>query len=225
MRNNAQVDIISPFQNALNNVLSYLPQLIAGIIILLIGLVVASILKTVVQKGVSYINFDKWLGRAGVKEGAQRQVWGEVIGQLVFWTVFLTFLIPAADSFGIPRITELLNQLVLYLPNIFASIIIIFAGMVISNLLFDVIRNSARGFGARGANIIANVVRYAVIVFASLIALEQLGIAETLIQILFIGFVATVAISVGLAVGLGGQEAVRELFADLRSQSKIQRRK
>lgn len=201
--------IASAFTNALGRIVSFIPQLIAGLIILIIGIVIAAVLRTLVRRGLDALDLDRWFAVAGIEKGEHKHMWSEILSQLVYWTIFLAFLIPAVESWGVPRITNVLNQLLDYIPNVFAAVIIGFIGLVLANLVGNIVHDAASGYAKRTANLLSGIARYALMIFAAFIVLNQLGVASNLIQILFTGAVITVALGAGLAIGLGGQDAVK----------------
>lgn len=207
--------ITSAFTNALGRIVSFIPQLIAGLIILIIGIVVAALLRTLTRRGLDALNLDRWFAVAGIERDEHKHMWSEILSQLVYWTVFLAFLVPAVESWGVPRITNVLNQLLDYIPNVFAAVIIGFIGLVLANLVSNVIQDAASGYAKRTANLLSSIARYALMIFTVFIVLNQLGVASNLIQILFTGIVITVALGTGLAIGLGGQDAVRTYMSQM----------
>ncbi len=218
--NDIGTEITNALFNAVNNIISFLPNIVAALIIYLIGLFVASLLRTGVTRAMDAMRVNTWLEKAGISQEPTRAIWTKIFGQLVFWTVMVLFLVPAVEALGVPQITRVMNDLLLYLPNVFAAVVIGFIGMILANFLYEIITNAAQGFGERAAGIMANIARYSIIIFTAFIVLNELGVAENLIQILFTGVVATMAIGFGLAIGLGGQEGIRRLI-DTGMQSKV----
>lgn len=106
----------------------------------------------------------------------------------------------------------------LYLPNVFIAVLLLLVGFVISRLVFDLVHASLRGVSKNTSNTVANVGRWAVIVFVFLVVLNQLGIASDLIRILFGGLVAMVALAGGLAFGLGGRDSAKEIIEQVRKK-------
>ncbi|MCL5071358.1 MAG: hypothetical protein M1308_10755 [Actinobacteria bacterium] len=118
-----------------------------------------------------------------------------------------------------------MNRFVLYLPNVFASVVIGFIGIIIANIAHEAVQNASSGLGSRVQSILAGLTRYSIIFFTALIALNQLGISPNLIQILLTGLVAVMAIAIGLglglSIGLGGREKVRETLDSLVDTSSL----
>ena len=204
---------------------AYLPQFLAGLILLLIGLAVAALLKELVLRALGFLKVEDWFGnvtgwfKSIRSESVMRgKVWSRLFGELVRWTVVILFLVPAAEAWGLPRVTDLLNQFLLYVPNVFVAVFVGFVGLVIANLVADVVKHASAGLGGSSSNLLATVARYALILFTALVVLNQLGIAADLVRILFTGIVAMLAIAGGIAFGLGGQESAKRVLEDLRKR-------
>lgn len=206
------------FLTSLTKLSDYLPQFFGGLVVLLIGLGIAAILHRAVIEFFKLVKVEKFLENAKIIKAGEVKVWPEILAALVRWTAIILFLVPAAETWGIPRVTEVLNQLLFYLPNVFVAVIIGLIGVVIANLAYDVTRQAAKNLGSSSANAIGAIARYAIIFFTALIVLNQLGVAAVLIQTLFTGIIAMLALAGGLAFGLGGQETARDILKGIREK-------
>ncbi len=204
--------------SSLTELVLYIPKFIGGLVILLIGLIVAAILHRVVIEFFKLIKVEKWLEQARLAKEGDFRVWPDILAELVRWATIILFLVPAAEAWGIPRITEVLNQLLFYLPNVFVAVIIGLIGMVIANLTYDIVRQAARNLGSSSSGALAAIARYAILFFTALIVLNQLGVAAALIQTLFTGIIAMLALAGGLAFGLGGQDTARDVLRSIRER-------
>ncbi|MDP3973230.1 MAG: hypothetical protein Q8P92_00160 [Candidatus Daviesbacteria bacterium] len=214
--------------NSLLQIGVYLPQFLAGLILLLVGLSVAALLKEVVIRLLAFLKVEDWLNtvtdwfsqlRSDKEVGGK--VWIRLISELVRWTVVILFLVPAAEAWGLPRVTDLLNQFLVYVPNVFVAAVIAFIGLVVANLVAEIVKNASQSLGGTSSNLLSTVARYALIFFTGLVVLNQLGVAADLIRILFTGIVAMLAIAGGLAFGLGGQDSAKSVLEDF--QRKIEK--
>lgn len=206
-------DIIRTF---LSSFRLYLPNLFGGIIILAIGLIIAQILRKVLASIFDFFKFDLLVKKTGLASGKGITVWRDLLIELLGWAVVIIFLIPAVEVWGLSQVTIVLNQLLFYLPNVLAAVIIGFIGLIFANLASDVVRHGVTTIGATSAKTLSVLARYSIIFFTILIVLSQLGIAQDLIRILFTGIVAMIAIAGGLAFGLGGKDLAREMLEELR---------
>lgn len=219
------ITVTTILASALTSLGAYLPQFLAGLILLLIGLAVAALLKEVVLRALSFLKVEDWFGSVTGwfknirgNQVPRVRVWSRLVGELVRWTIVILFLVPAAEAWGLPRVTDLLNQFLLYVPNVFVAVVIGFVGLVIANLVSEIVKNASAGLGSTSSNLLSTVARYALILFTTLVVLNQLGIAADLVRILFTGIVAMLAIAGGIAFGLGGKDSAKSFLEDLRKR-------
>ncbi|MBI2601258.1 hypothetical protein HYW42_04880 [Candidatus Daviesbacteria bacterium] len=223
---NVGTTIANVVLNALDKLVSYLPQFLGGLLVLLVGLLVATLLRSGVAKFFELIRLDQWFSNVSrwfaqedkALKDAGKKVWPDLLAELVRWTVVILFLIPAVEAWGLPKITEVLNQFLLYIPNVFVAVVVGFVGFGVAGLVHDIVRHASRNLGSDSANLLATVARYALVFFTALVVLNQLGVASDLIRILFTGIVAMLAIAGGLAFGLGGQGVAKNALEDLRKR-------
>ncbi len=197
---------------------NYLPDLFGGIIILVVGLILAGLLKRLLLSLFSFLRFERFFAQAKTMDKGEVRLWEEVLAELLRWTVVILFLIPTLEVWGLSRATQVLNQILLYIPNVIVAVVIGFVGLVVANLAANVVRSSVRTLGAASANSLAMLSKWAIVIFTILIILNQLGVAQQLIQILFTGVVGMLALAGGLAFGLGGRDTAKEVLEDLRKR-------
>lgn len=203
---------------SLNSAALFLPKLLYAIIILIIGVLVAALLKNVLVRILDAIKLDALLAGTGIPQALRRTGTSvtNFLGELLRWIVILVFLVPAVESLGLYQVSVLISNLVGYLPNVVLAVIIVLLGGVFAKFAQGFVLATAAGLGGYMARTLSQVAMWSIWVFAFLAALLQLGIAEDLIRILFTGLVAMLAIGGGLAFGLGGQELAREFLNNLK---------
>jgi hypothetical protein len=196
--------LVQPLQNVLSTFLSFLPQLVGAIIILIIGYIVAKVLQAIVGRVLQGIGFDGWMEKGGIKQFFDRAQTNytpaTVIGRLVFWFVFIIALTMAADALGISQVSVILGQLIAFIPSIIAAILILILAALLANFVSGIVH------GATGSGLLASVAQYAIIVYAAFAALTQLGIAVQLTANTFLIPLGGVALAAALAFGLGGRD-------------------
>ena len=209
--------IYNALANALNMILTFIPKLIGFLVILIVGLIIAALLAKAVTFLLRKVGFDRMSDRIGLTRFEQRMGvrmdTAGVLGKIVYWFIVLIFLVPAADALGVPAVSNVLNQLVAYIPNVFVAILVLFLGALAATVVADLVRGAVASSNIGNPNIFAMIARWAIIAFAALVALEQLKITPDLINELFGAVVLALAIAFGLAFGLGGQEAARRWLA------------
>ncbi len=209
--------IFTALANAVNLILTFIPKLIGFLVILIVGLIIAALLERAVTFLLRKIGFDRMSDRIGLTRFEQRMSvrmdTAGVLGKVVYWFIVLIFLVPAADALGVPAVSNILNELVAYIPNVFVAILVLFLGALAGTVVGDLVRGAVASANIGNPNIFAGIARWAIIAFAALVALEQLKITPDLINELFGAVVLALAIAFGLAFGLGGQEAARRWLA------------
>lgn len=200
--------------DALSAVVSFIPRFVSGLIVLLIGLIIASFLKQVLLQLFKFIKLDAMLARYGVPEakGKEAVSWSAILAEIVRWFVIILFLVPTVDIWGLEQFVEVLNGLLGYLPSVFVAVLLLLIGFAVAKLVYDFLFAAMRGVSGDTAKTVAMVGRWSVLAFVFLVVLNQLGIASDLIRILFGGFVAMIALAGGLAFGMGGRDAAKELI-------------
>jgi len=212
--------LLTSLNNALVLAITFVPKLVIGLIIILVGIIIASIVKEIVLQILKTLKVEMLLKRYGVPEAKDELTWTNILSETVRWFLIIAFLVPAADIWGLPRVSILINEFLLYIPNVFVAAIIALVGFVVARIAHNVILASAKGLSRDTASTIATVTHWAIIVFVVLAVLNQLGVATDLIRILFIGFVAMLAIAGGLAFGLGGQDTARGILEAIKNKLK-----
>lgn len=216
--------VTAPLQNAgdallqlLNEVLLFLPRLITFAVILIVGYIIARVVRTLLTKGLRALHFDDIANRAGVTRALEmagtRLDAAAVLAAVVFWWIFLVFIELAVNSLGLTQISDFINAVLGYLPNVFVAILILIIGSLLANVVAGVVRGAAGEAGLTTAELLASVARWAILVFAFLAALTQLNVAQNMVFILFAAFVGMIALAGGLALGLGGVDSARSLLS------------
>src|SRR5205809_6641167 len=209
--------IFNALASAVNLILTFIPRLIGFLVILIVGLIIAALVAKAVTFLLRKVGFDRMSDRIGLTRFEQRMGvrmdTAGILGKIVYWFIVLIFLVPAADALGVPAVSNVLNQLVAYIPNVFVAILVLFLGALAATVVADLVRGAVASANIGNPNIFAMIARWAIIAFAALVALEQLKITPDLINELFGAVVLAVAIAFGLAFGLGGQEAARRWLA------------
>ena len=212
--------LLASLNSGLVAIAVFVPKFLAGTVILLIGIVIASIFKQIINEIFKALKIEALLHKYGVPEMKEEFTWTNILAEIVRWFVIVIFLIPTADVWGLPQIITVLNQFLLYLPNVFVAAIIALVGFAFAKIAHDVVLASGHSVSSETSKSIASAARWAVIVFVILAILNQLGVAADLIRILFNGFVAMLAIAGGIAFGLGGQGAAKDIVEELRQKLK-----
>jgi hypothetical protein len=195
----------------------FLPVLIGAILVLIIGWLVAVAVGNLVTRvlKVAKLNdvFDKISGlRSSLQKAGMELNAALFVGAVVKWFIIIVTLMATSDILGLAGVTLFLNQIIAYLPNVVVAAVMVIAGILFANFVQKITRASAETAKLPHSSAAAAVVKWAVLVFTFIATLVQLGIAEVLLQTLFTGFVAMLAIAGGISFGLGGKNSAEKVL-------------
>ncbi|MFH1866557.1 MAG: hypothetical protein ABIJ81_00515 [Patescibacteria group bacterium] len=210
--NNWASTIVLSFQNMWDKFTDFLPELLVAIIVLIVGLLIAAALGRVAAKLIRLVKLDDLLSRTGVSQkaesaGVQFSLSG-LVGWIVKWFFIIVVFIAVADILSWVQVTDFLTAVALYIPNVLIAVIILTVGIIVGQFIHDVVEKAIHVSKAptTSAKTMAALSKWSIVIFSIMAALIQLGVAVRLIEILFTGLVAMLAIAGGLAFGLGGKE-------------------
>jgi hypothetical protein len=206
-----QIDLfLMTLQTFWGQIALFLPKLLAALLMLLAGWILARVLRSGMKRGLDVLGFGKMAERSGlealVKQGGVDLSLAGIVAGTVYWLVLLVVAVSAANSLGLDSLASLANKLALFLPNILVAVFILVFGTLFARLVNRLVFAALNNTKFQGALTISTASEYAIQIFAFFLALEQLGIGTTLLTvafaIIFGGFVFTMA----LAFGLGGRD-------------------
>ena len=206
-------DVLSAsLKNIWFGISSYIPTLLAAIVIAIVGWIIGAICFKLVDKLVKFAKIDGALKAAGfekiVEKAGMRLNSGYFLGKIVEWFFIVVFLVASFDVLGLKQVTAFLGDVVLgYLPQVIVAVLIILIAAIVSEAMQKVVVSAAKAAGMKSFNLAGSVTKWAIWIFAILTAVMQLGIAVSFINTLFTGIVIAVALALGLSFGLGGQDA------------------
>jgi hypothetical protein len=198
------VDYQAGIENAWSNVAAFVPKLLAALVILLVGYLVARAIAGILNKVLERVGFDRVVERGGVRQALARSKYdpSDILAKLVFWTIMLLVLQLAFGVFGSNPVSDLLRGLIAYLPNVFVAILILVIAAAIARAVTDLLSNLLSS--VQGGQALARGAGIAILVFATFAALDQLQIAPRIVTGLWYALLAAVVGSVIVAVGGGG---------------------
>ena len=202
-------------------VINYLPNVLAALLVILIGVIVAWAVKTVIVKGLGFVKLKKYTDAVGLgKIFTEKVEFAALLGDIAKWTIVIVFLIPALEILQIAQVSIVLEGILAYVPNVVVAIVTLMLGAVVADIVSRVVRSTAATMGTKNADLLSDIARWAIVVFVTLGALQQLNILPELISTLTIGVMAFFVIAGGVAFGLGGKEAAGDLIANMRKRFK-----
>ena len=212
--------IVNSFQLLWDRLAAFLPSLLAAIIVLILGWLVASLVAQVVQKVLAALQIDKLADRLGMDRLADqvgRKLSLSGLGAwLVKWFVIVAAFVAAADILDLSQVSDFLyQQVVPYFGNVIVAVAVLLIGVVAANFLAEIVNGTVRAAGLHVAGALSAITRWSIVVFAILAALTQLRIAPSFLQTLFIGIIAMLSLAGGLAFGLGGRDHAKKILDDI----------
>jgi hypothetical protein len=200
--------------------IAYVPNVLGAIVVFLLGVIVAAVLQAVVVKAVHLLRIDELFGRLELQSSFERfgirlHV-GKLLGWIVKWFFIIVALVASTDILGWNQVTDYLREVVGYVPNVIVAVIILLAGILLANFVRNVVKTAMEAAGLSSADFLSGIAKWAILLFSFMAALVQLQIAQGLINTLFTGLVAMLALSGGLAFGLGGREHASRVLDRLR---------
>ncbi|AXM95777.1 mechanosensitive ion channel family protein [Pseudomonas plecoglossicida] len=200
-------------------VANFIPNLFGALVVVLLGFVVAKLLDTLLSKLLAKFGLDrlmagtgltKMLGRGGIQVPIST-----LIGKIVYWFVLLIFLVSAAESLGLERVSATLDMLALYLPKVFGAALVVLAGVLLAQVANGLVRGAAEGIGLEYSAGLGRITQGLVIIIAISVAISQLEVKTDLLNHVIVIGLITVGLAVALAMGLGSREIAGQILAGI----------
>jgi len=216
---NWQVILLEPAKTVLSQIGQFIVSLLLVLIILFIGWIISRLIQALVTKLLRTIKLDNlsesielddMLAKGGIKYSVS-----ELIGIICYWLALLVTFVVAINAVGLTIAADLLNRLILYIPNIIAAIFILMLGMFAATILKNIVQTAARNAGVEQANLLSKVAEILVIAFAVFVTLEQLKIGIRITEITLGIALGSIGLGLALAFGLGCKEIVGKMMADM----------
>ncbi len=200
-------------------VASFIPNLFVALILVLLGFVVAKLLDTLLSKLLGKLGLDRLMAGTGLtkllsRAGIQVPV-SALIGKIVYWFVLLIFMVSAAESLGLERVSSTLDTLAHYLPKVFAAALVLLAGVLLAQLVSGMVRGAAEGVGLEYANGLGRIAQMLVIIISISVAIGQLEIKTDLLNNIIAIVLISVGLAVALALGLGSRDIAGQIIAGI----------
>jgi hypothetical protein len=219
--------VMTSLAAALSLFLAAIPRIIGFLVIIIIGWLIAGVLASAVAALLRAVHFNDLAQRSGLSGFVQnmglRTDTAGVLASIVKWFVRLIVLVVAFDALGLPAVSAVLQQFLLWIPNLVVAVVILVIAGLAANALGNLIRGSAAQAGLGNPDLLATIARVAVWGFGIVVAVNQIGIAQTLVNTLFMGLIGALALALGLAFGLGGRDTAGQIVQDWYRQGRAAR--
>jgi small-conductance mechanosensitive channel len=200
-------------------VANFIPNLFGALVVVLLGFVVAKLLDTLLSKLLAKLGLDRLMGGTGLtklisRAGIQVPI-STLIGKIVYWFILLIFLVSAAQSLGLEKVSATLDMLALYLPKVFGAALVLLVGMLLAQLVNGIVRGAAEGVGLDYSAGLGRVAQWLVIIISISVAISQLEVKTDLLNHVIVIGLITVGLAVALAMGLGSREIASQILAGI----------
>ena len=197
----------------------FIPRLFGSLVVVLLGFVVAKLLDTLLSKLLAKLGLDRLMAGTGLNKmlsrvGIQVPV-STLIGKIIYWFVLLIFLVTAAESLGLDRVSATLDLLALYLPKVLGAAAILLIGVLLAQLVSGIVRGAAEGVGLDYAAGLGRIGQGLVIIISISVAIGQLEVKTELLNYVIAIVLITFGLAVALAFGLGSRELVGQILAGI----------
>lgn len=213
-----QKSVSEAVSSVLVGIITFIPTLIGALLVFFVGLLLAKWLKILVVKFLNLVRLSELIGsetaKTFLKNADVTQKLENVIGELVRYLVVLISFVAAVNLLGLHTVTSVLNSLIAYLPSLLAAVLILLAGILFAGFMEKVVKGSLGGVDVKLSRLMGKFASYIILAFTLLATLSQLGIAKSFIDTIFIGFIAMISLALGLSLGLGSKDLVKNLLED-----------
>lgn len=206
------------FSRVIQDFLLFVPNLVGALVVFILGLLVASWIKSLVIRGLRALNINRWFKDSRVekflKDAEISQKVEEVLGSVIKWLLIFIFFIASVNILGLTSVSAILTAILGYIPNVLSAVIVLTIGVLLAGLVESLVKGALTGVDVRTARLMGKIASYTLVTFALLAAFSELKIAEYFINTLFLGFVVMLALGFGLALGLGSKDLVAKVLGD-----------
>jgi len=211
---NLQLILLEPAKTVLTQIVQFLVNVLLVLVILLIGWLISKLVCALVTRICKAFKLDELAKRIEIdtlmaKGGVQYSL-SQLIGLICYWLGLLVTFVVAVNAIGLTVAADLLNRIVLYVPNIIAAIFILILGMFVATMLRNIVRTAATNAGLSHVNLLSKIVEVVVLVFAVMVTLEQLGIGARIIELIITIVLGSIGLAFALAFGIGCQDIAKK---------------
>jgi hypothetical protein len=214
--------VAEPAREMLRKIGEYIPAVLGALVILILGWIVAKVVKKIANKVLDLIRFERFADKAGISDalskGNIKSSASQLLSGLVYWFIMILVLAMVVNALGLTVASQLLDGLLEYIPNVIAAVFVLVLGLFLANLTSSIVRTAANNAKLPKPEILAGLSQWAIVIFAVTASLRQLGIAPFLVSTTFYILFGGVCLALSLAFGLGGKDVAGKLLEDFRNK-------
>lgn len=208
--------VLEPLEALFLKFKTFVPNLLAMLVILLVGIILARLIKLILVKFLTAINFDSWSDRMGFTKLMRKgDLWAKpsaTLGEIVFWLLIIVTLMSGLNALQISTIDQLVGQFFSYIPRLFSAAMITIVGYVLSGFISRTVLITAANSGFHYAKLLAKAVNTLLIVLILAMVMEQLQIAPGIVLAAFTIIFGGIVVALAIAFGVGGIDAAKRVI-------------
>jgi hypothetical protein len=197
---------------------SFAPKLVAVIVILFLGWLIAKVVRSGTKRMLKLMNFDNFAQKSGLEafmsHGNIHLSLSDIVSQVMYWLVIILFVITGANALGLNEVAVLLHQLASYLPHIIVAIVVVIFGTLLARFINRLVFAWLHSIKFSQALAVSTSAEYGIQILAIFVALEQLGIGTQILNSLFVIVFGAVFLALAIAFGLGGKDWAAKIIED-----------
>jgi len=214
-----QMTVMQPVEAMWARVLGFLPRLVGVLIILFVGWIIAAMVQKVITRFLKLARLDTVSEKIGIAnvltKGDINYTLSEIVGVLIYWLMMLVVVLAAVNALQLTVAAELLNRVILYIPNVIASVFILVLGIFFASIIANTVRTTAANAGVQQSRALAQFTQVIIIIFTVIEALDQLKINTGVIELIIKAALFALALGAGLAIGLGCKDIAAKNVSQL----------
>lgn len=214
--------VAEPVREMLTKIANFIPSLVGALLILVLGWIIAKIIRGAVTKLLKLLHFSTLADKSGISKvlskGEVKVTASQVISGLAYWLVMIMVLAMVVNALGLTVASQLLEGLLGYIPKVIAALFVLILGLFLGNLVYGVVHTAASNADLPKPELLSNISKGAIILFAVTIFLQQLGIDPLLVSTTFNIFFAGLCLALSLAFGLGGRDMAARYLDELKQR-------
>jgi len=209
--------VINSLSTLGEEIMRILPGILAAVLLLLVGWLLAKIISRVISRLFRLLHFDKLAARINemkwMRKSEYKVVPSKIVGKFVYWVILLLFIITATDTLGWSAVSRSFNQLITYLPQLFSAIIIFVVGFYLSNLIRDFIKTTLQSFEVASASALGQTAFYIIMAIVAITALEQAGVETSLLTSNITLIIGSVLLAFAVAFAISSRDVFKNILS------------
>jgi hypothetical protein len=217
-----QTAVLNPIQAGLARVVAVLPSVLLAVVLLLVGALLAQLLRKGIEKAFTVGQIDVWCDKVGLNTLLSHLGLGrsptKVVAVLAWWFLFLVFLTGAANVLNLSIVSAVLDRLLSVAPRVVSAAFVLGSGVFVGTVLKDIVYNACMANRVKGASALSKLTRTVVVAYTAVTALEILGITQAITPATMQIILVSAGLASAIAFGLGGRDAAADILSHIRGK-------